>query len=165
MFERFDNPRELFEYKLGVALTMEDDSLAMLTELEAAASSAEVKGLFSHHQEETRQQIANLERAFELLGKEPDRHPCATTKGLMKEGSSLLSKSSQPLQDTVALSAALGTEHHEISAYESLVVTAEAMGETQVCELLKQNLQQEKHTSEELGQAARKYAIPATAAM
>jgi len=163
MFEHFEHPRELFEYQLGAALTMEKDSLAMLRELEMAAQNDEVRSLFSHHQDETEQQIRNLERALELLGRDPDPSPSATTKGLMKEGSSMLTKTSEPLRDTVALSAALGTEHYEISAYESLIVSAEAMGETEVCSLLEQNLEQEKHTSEELTQAARRLATATSA--
>ncbi|MHB1235427.1 MAG: DUF892 family protein, partial [Microbacteriaceae bacterium] len=67
MFEHFDQPQELFEYRLGSALTMEHDSLEMLGELEMAAQAAEIKKMFSHHADETRQQIANLERIFELL--------------------------------------------------------------------------------------------------
>jgi ferritin-like metal-binding protein YciE len=158
MFEHFDHAGDLFEYQLGSALTMEHDSLTMLRELEMAAQSPEVKQLFAHHQEETQQQIDNLERAFQLIGKEPDRSPSATTKGLMKEGAALIGKTDKSLVDNVALSAALGTEHYEISAYESLCIAAEAMGAGEVQNLLQQNLEQEKHTSEELAQAARKVA-------
>ena len=158
MFEHFDHPKDLFEFQLGSALTMEHDSLNMLRELEMAAQSEEVKQLFSHHQEETQQQIQNLEKVFRLLGTEPDDSPSATTKGLMKEGTSMIAKTDKSLVDNVALSAALGTEHYEISAYESLIVAAEAMGAREVCDLLEQNLDQEKHTSEELTQCARRVA-------
>jgi ferritin-like metal-binding protein YciE len=64
MFEHFSTPRDLFEYQLGSALTMEDDSLTMLRELEVAAQGVEVKQQLLHHQQETQQQIANLEQAF-----------------------------------------------------------------------------------------------------
>ena len=36
------------------------------------------------------------------------------------------------------------TEHYEIAAYESLIVTARAMGETHVAKLLSTNLAEEK---------------------
>lgn len=161
MFEHFEQPKELFEYQLGSALTMEHDSLMMLRELEMAAQSEEVKHLFSHHQEETQHQIENLERAFQLLGTEPDKSPSQTTKGLMKEGTSMIAKSDPALRDSVALSAALGTEHYEIAAYESLIVATEAMGNREVQALLQENLEQEKHTSEELKECARKVAMAA----
>jgi len=162
MFEHFEHPRELFEYQLGAALTMEHDSLTMLRELQIAAQSDEVKRLFSHHEGETERQIENLERVFALLGRKPDRSPSATTKGLMKEGASMLAKTSEPLRDNVALAAALGTEHYEISAYESLVLAADAMGEAEVRSLLQENLEQEKHTSKELLLAARQLAAAAS---
>jgi ferritin-like metal-binding protein YciE len=62
------------------------------------------------------------------------------------------------LVDGVVLSAALGTEYYEISAYQTLVTSAEAMGASEVVALLRENLQQEQHTSEELNAAAKKVA-------
>lgn len=163
MFEHFDRPKDLFEYQLGSALTMEHDSLNMLRELETAAQSPEVRQLFSHHQAETEQQIQNLERGFQILGLDVNDSPSPTTKGLAKEGSALIAKTDRSLVDSVALSAALGTEHYEISTYESLIIAAEAMGAGEVRELLQQNLDQETHTSEELNRCARKVAAETTA--
>ncbi|HWU46022.1 MAG TPA: DUF892 family protein [Humibacter sp.] len=159
MFEHFEKPDELFEYRLGMAMTMEHDSLDMLRELEMAARSDEVKYLFSHHAQETQQQIANLEQAFRLLNIEPNDAPSPTSKGLAKEGTSLIRKSDDALHDDVALSAALGTEHFEISTYQTLIVSAEAIGAPEVARLLTENLEQEKHTSEELEQTAKKLAV------
>jgi ferritin-like metal-binding protein YciE len=158
MFEHFEDPKELFEYRLGSALTMEHDSLDMLHELESAAQSDEIKHLFAHHAQETEHQIANLEKCFFTLGVDSNDSPSPTTKGLAKEGTSLIRKTDPALVDGVVLSAALGTEHYEISAYETLVTSAEAMGASEVVALLKENLQQEQHTSEELNVAAKKVA-------
>jgi ferritin-like metal-binding protein YciE len=158
MFEHFTQPQELFEYRLGSALTMEHDSLDMLRELEAAAQSDEIKSMFAHHAEETEHQIANLEKAFSTLGVDVNDSPSPTTKGLAKEGTSLIRKTEPALIDNVVLSAALGTEHYEISAYQTLITSAEAMGATEVVGLLKENLEQEEHTSEELNAAAKKIA-------
>jgi len=150
MFEHFSEPTDLFRYRLGSALTMEHDSLDMLGELEMAAQSQRVKQMFLHHAEETKEQIQNLERIFELLGFEKSDEASPTTKGLAKEGSSLIRKSDPQLIDEVALSAALGTEHYEISAYQTLIASAKAMGQQEVQALLERNLEQEQHTSEEL---------------
>ncbi|HLP23707.1 MAG TPA: ferritin-like domain-containing protein [Microbacteriaceae bacterium] len=140
----------VLSYKLGVALSMEHDSLAMLGELESAASSAEVKHLFSHHADETREQIEHLEQVFERTGLEPKEKPSPTTKGLATEGSSLLEKVDEPFRDAVALSAAGGTEHFEIATYRSLISLSEALGQSAAVELLSSNLEQEEHTSTEL---------------
>lgn len=67
--------------------------------------------------------------------------------------------------DNVALSAALGTEHYEISAYQTLITSAEAMGATEAQSLLEQNLQQEQHTSDELVSAVRRVTLSRGAGM
>jgi ferritin-like metal-binding protein YciE len=158
MFEHFEDAKELFEYRLGSALTMEHDSLDILHDLESSAQSDEIKHLFAHHAQETEHQIANLEKCFSTLGMESNDSPSPTTKGLAKEGTSLIRKTDPALVDGVVLSAALGTEYYEISAYQTLVTSAEAMGASEVVALLRENLQQEQHTSEELNAAAKKVA-------
>lgn len=164
MFERFTSPDELFRFRLGSAMTMEKDSLEMLGELEQAAQSEELKGMFQHHAEETRQQIDNLEKIYQLLGEQPDTSPSPTTKGLAKEGQSLISKSDPAVIDDVVISAALGTEHYEISAYRTLIAAAEAKGAKDVQHLLEQNLEQEVHTSQELEAAGKKFALASAGA-
>ena len=59
-------PEELLRFQLRTAMTMENDSLAALGELAKAARSAEIKKLFRHHADETKDQIANLREVFRL---------------------------------------------------------------------------------------------------
>jgi ferritin-like metal-binding protein YciE len=103
----------------------------------------------------------NLEKCFKALGVDANDSPSPTTKGLAKEGTSLIGKTNDSLKDTVVLAAALGTEHYEISAYETLITSADAMGADEVVQLLKENLAQEQHASEELNAAAKKVAAAA----
>ncbi|MGN6127278.1 MAG: YciE/YciF ferroxidase family protein [Humibacter sp.] len=161
MFEHFNNPRELLEYRIGSAISMEDDSLSMLGELEGAAQSEDIKQMFRHHADETRQQMTNLERVCQELQISPAEEPNATTKGLAREGKSLIHKSDPVLLDSVVLSAALETEHAEIAAYQSLICTADALGLQEVSRLLTENLGQEQHTSEELYNKLRIVAVAA----
>ncbi len=63
----------------------------------------------------------------------------------------------------IARSGAIETEHHEIAVYEVLVTNAEARGAPEVAALLRENLEQEKHTLEEASRspgASRKRATP-----
>lgn len=150
MFEHFDNPRQLLEYRIGSAVSMEQDSLSMLGELEEAAPSEDIKQMFRHHADETRHQMKNLDQVCQELQIPASEEPSPTTKGLSKEGSSLIRKSDRSLLDSVALSAALETEHAEIAAYQSLICMADALGLQQVVALLDENLGQEQHTSKEL---------------
>jgi ferritin-like metal-binding protein YciE len=158
MFERLNNPEELFNYKLGAALKMENTVLEMLDENAEAARDSELEQLFRHHQEETRQHIANLEKVFQAFGWEPDDSPCPAIEGIEKEGKTNLKKADDALADAVLTSGATETEHHEIAVYEGLITHAQAMGKGNVVDLLRQNLEVEEHTLEEVKRAAEKVA-------
>jgi ferritin-like metal-binding protein YciE len=158
MFEKLTTPEEIFSFKLGAALTMEQTNLEMLGDLEEHANRPELKKQFAHHADETREQIRNLERCFELLGEEVDDSPCPAIEGLEKEGKATLKKTDDNLQDAIVLSAAAETEHHEIAVYETLITNAKARGANEVAQLLQQNLEQEQHTLEEVKSAAEKHA-------
>lgn len=145
-----ESPTDLLQYQLRTALTMEDDSLAALGELSAAAKSRDIKKMFAHHADETREQIANLHRVIALLDFRDSTAPSPSTKGISKQAGSLIQRTAPALHDQVVLSCALGNEHYEISAYTGLIVPAGAMGATDVVKLLQANLDQETHTSEEL---------------
>ena len=152
------DPRQLFTYKLGAALTMEQTVLEMLGKLEQKASDQQLKQQFGHHRQETEQQLQNLEQAFQALGQESQPQPCPAIEGIAREGDEMVQKVSPELVDAVILGGAAETEHHEISVYEGLITKAEAMGEEDVVMLLQENLQQEQHTLEEVRKATQQVA-------
>jgi ferritin-like metal-binding protein YciE len=143
-------PPELLHYQLRAARTMEDDSLAALGELAKAAKSAEIKKMFRHHADETKEQIENLHKVFKLLELKDSTAPSPATKGISKQAEGMIGRTSSKLLDQVVLAAALGNEHYEISCYQTLLVPVEAMGASDAAALLQANLDQETHTSEEL---------------
>jgi ferritin-like metal-binding protein YciE len=145
-----ETPTDLLQYQLRTALTMEADSLAALDELAQAAKSADIKKLFRHHAGETKEQIENLHQVFRLLELKDSTAPSPSTKGITKQAESLIGRSGAQLRDQVVLSCALGNEHYEMAVYEGLIVPATAMGAGDVVTLLRANLDQETHTSEEL---------------
>lgn len=145
-----ETPVELLHYQLRTALTMEDHSLAALAELARAAKSSEITKMFKHHADETREQIMNLHEVFKILDLRDTTAPSPSTTGISRQAESLIAKAGDDLRDQVVLSCALGNEHYEISAYEGLIIPLEAMGQTAAVKLLKSNLDQEMHTSEEL---------------
>jgi ferritin-like metal-binding protein YciE len=150
MFERLDTPEELFNFKLGCALSMEHDVLESLQTLEDKAQRNELKQLFRHHQDETRQQISNIEQAFRAMGQEPDDKPAPSAEALEKEAKANIRRTDDRLVDAMILSGAAETEHHEIAVYEGLIAFAEARGAQDVAQLLRQNLEQEQHTLQEV---------------
>lgn len=145
-----ETPEDLLRMQLRTARTMEDDSLAALGELAEAAVSADIKKLFRHHADETKQQIENLREVFRLLEIPESTAASPSTKGISKQAESLISRSAPALRDQVTLSAALGNEHYEMAAYEGLITPLRAMGAADALKLLEENCEQEIHTSEEL---------------
>ena len=147
------DPKQLFAHKLGAALTMEETVLSMLEELEQQANDAELKEQLSHHHDETRQQVANLEQAFSAIGVERKKRPCPAIEGLEVEGKELLKQSAQELYDAVILGGCAEVEHHEIGVYDGLITMAGELGEDDVVALLEENLEQEEHTLKEVEKA------------
>jgi ferritin-like metal-binding protein YciE len=147
---QLDDPRKLFAYKLGTALSSEKKILSMLKKQEQRAQNEQLKQQFRHHREETEGQIRNIEQAFEQLGEKATGRTNPTVEGLAQQADSLFEKSDEAVVDTVLLGGAAETEHLEIALYEDLITQARAMGEEQVVSLLEQNLEQEQHTLDEV---------------
>jgi ferritin-like metal-binding protein YciE len=142
--------KSLFVHQLGEALNMERTVLSMLKSNEEAASTPELKQLFSHHRGETEGQIRNIEQAFSSLGAEPAGHVCHAMDGMKTESRDLVEKTAPQLVDGVLAGGATHVEHYEIATYEGLVTNAEAMGVEDVVALLQENLEQEQHTLREV---------------
>src|ERR1700747_800142 len=85
MFERLNTPEEIFTFKLGSALTMEQKLVEVLGELEEHAKRDQVKRAVREHRQETRQPATNIEQAFKLLGEEVDDSPCPVVEAMAKE--------------------------------------------------------------------------------
>jgi ferritin-like metal-binding protein YciE len=158
MFERLNTPQEAYNYKLGAALKMERTVLEMLEDNEKNAQAEQVAQLFRHHQDETREQISNLEQAFAAFGWDVDDSPCPAIEGIQKEGKANAKKTDDSIVDSVLLTGAAETEHHEIAVYEGLIINARAMGRDDVVGLLEKNLEQEEHTLSEVKDGLHKVA-------
>lgn len=152
---KLETPTDLLRFQLRTTLTMEQDSLDALGELSEAAPSREIKKLFRHHADETREQIENLRKVFQLFEFPESTAGSPSTKGISKQARALIERSVPALRDQVAVSCALGNEHYEISVYQSLVLAADAQGVADAVAFLTSNLDQETHTSEELHNALR----------
>jgi ferritin-like metal-binding protein YciE len=158
VLDKLDTPDDLLTFKLGSALKMENKVLGMLHKLEQEMQRSELKELFSHHADETRGQIENLEQAFSALGATADEKPCLPIDAIDAEATATIKMTQDRLVDAVILSGAAETEHFEIAVYESLIALAESIGKHDVAGLLRENLQQEEHTLDEATQAMQKIA-------
>ena len=152
------SPIQLFTHKLGAALTMEQAVLQMLQKLEQEAKDPELKEQFSHHRDETADQVKNLQQAFSALGKTAETQPCPAIDGLKEAGEQMIGETSNELIDAVLLGAAAETEHHEIAVYDGLITHAEQLGEDDIVALLEENLEQEEHALKEVEKASQREA-------
>jgi ferritin-like metal-binding protein YciE len=159
LFERLNTPEETYNFKLGSALKMERTVLEKILEDSIETAQDErLKQLLRHHQEETQQHIANVERVFGLFGWEVDDSPCPVIEAIHKEAKSNAKITDDSIVDSMVLAGSAETEHHEIAAYEWLILHARAMGREDAAGLLEQNLEQEQHTLREAMQLAKQLA-------
>ena len=152
MSSTMSDPRDLFLHELGDVLYAERTLVKALPKLQEEASDDELRMGFEQHLEETRQHVKNVEQAFETLGEKPTAEKCPGIDGIKKEHDEFVANESpsQDVLDSFLTGAGARTEHYEIAAYEGLVTMAEAMGETDVAQLLSQNLEQERSALEKL---------------
>ncbi len=122
-----------------------------LPKMAEAATSADLKDGFTSHLEETKGHVSRLEQVFESLGATAKGKTCKAMKGLVDEGAEAIDLSApDPVRDACLIGAAQRVEHYEIAAYGTARALAEALGETQVAELLQTTLDEEKAADENL---------------
>jgi ferritin-like metal-binding protein YciE len=111
------------------------------------------------HIVETQGHVRTLRSALHLLGTSEVPEESAALLGLKAEHDSLLELIDEEREDVVDLMHAdviAQSEHHEIAAYESLVSTAQALGEEEVAAMLQEVLEQEEYALELAKKAATK---------
>jgi ferritin-like metal-binding protein YciE len=92
--------------------------------------------------------VAKIEQVFAVFGWEVDDSPCVVIQAIEKEGKANIKKADDGLVDSIIVSGALETEHHEIAVYEYLITGARAMGREDAVSLLQGNLEQEARALE-----------------
>ena len=138
-------PRELFVHELSDAMSAEQQILKMLPELQNEVLNHEVQEALKTHEEETQQQIRNIQEVFRQLGETPEATTCYAVKGLDEEHKALLKEQPSPeILEMANLSGAAKTEHYEMAMYTGLVQLAKDLGENEAAQLLQDNLDQEK---------------------
>src|ERR1700752_679708 len=101
-------------------LHAEGQLLKALPKMAKAANSDLLRLAFEKHLEETREQVARLKEAFELLGVAAKPKPCKGMAGLLDEGNEVIEEGGDKddlSADLAVIAAAQKVEHYEISAY------------------------------------------------
>jgi ferritin-like metal-binding protein YciE len=137
--------RELLKHELGDLLFAERVFLQGTKTLAKEAQDPEVKARLEQHVQETEEHAQRIRQAFEAIGERAKAETCEAAKGLKEEHDSFKSeeKPSKFLLSAFDLGSGLRVEHYEIAAYRSTIALANALGERQCAEILKQNLDEE----------------------
>jgi ferritin-like metal-binding protein YciE len=122
-----------------------------LPKMAKAATSDELREALESHLSETENQVGRLEQVFELLEEKPRAKTCPGMAGIIEEGANALKEDAEPaVLDAMIIAAAQRAEHYEMAAYGTAAAWAEGLGLSEVAELLRDTLDEEKATDEKL---------------
>lgn len=127
-----------------------------LPKMAKAASSQELRAAFQEHLEQTKGQVQRLEQIFEMMDQRARSKPCKGMKGLVEEGSEIISENAEEhLRDLAMIGAAQKVEHYEIAGYGTARTFAQAMGKREAAQLLDETLKEEEQTDKKLTMIAK----------
>ncbi|MGD9867701.1 MAG: ferritin-like domain-containing protein [Hyphomicrobiales bacterium] len=134
----------LFKHFLRDMYYAENKILKTLPGMAKKADSPELRQAIEHHQKETGQQIANLEKVFAMLDLKPSGVTCEAINGILEESKEIMKEAGDPdTCDAGMIAAAQAVEHYEITRYGTMVSWAGTLGLKDAARLLQQNLDQE----------------------
>ncbi|MBB02611.1 MAG: ferritin-like domain-containing protein [Rubinisphaera brasiliensis] len=150
-----DNLANAFYDELRDVFSAEKQLVDALPKMAKKASSPELKEALQSHLEETKQQVARVEAAFEETGKAARAKTCEAMKGLIEEAKEVLEEQADDeTRDALIIACAQKVEHYEIATYGTLCRWAELLGYSQAEKLLKQNIQEEEAADSKLSTVA-----------
>lgn len=157
----------LFVEQMADLLDAEQRLMKALPKMAAAAHNPALRSAFENHLKQTEVHASRLEQLFNLMGIPPTTKTCEAMKGLVAEGSEIISGMGDPhVKDAALIAAAQRVEHYEIAAYGTARTFAQRLGKPdEVARLLQQTLDEEKDTDKKLNVLAEESINPRAAAM
>jgi ferritin-like metal-binding protein YciE len=126
-----------------------------LPKMARAATSDDLRSALEMHLQETQEQVARLERVFELLDEKVRGKHCEGMAGIIEEGKTVMQEDfDETTMDACIIASGQRAEHYEIAAYGTLVAWARAMGHDDAADLLQETLDEEKTADEKLSALA-----------
>lgn len=122
-----------------------------LPKLAKAATDPELRQAFETHLQETQGHVERLEQVFKSLDEKVQGKHCDGIAGIIEEGASVMEEEfDDTTMDACLIAAGQRAEHYEMAAYGTLVAWAQAMGHTEVADILQQTLDEEKAADKKL---------------
>ena len=149
------NTQELFLHELSEIYDAEHRFVEGQQEMAQNATDGKLESVIREHLEQTRLHARNLEEVFDKLGQEPRSETNEVAQGLVSEAQEGIQEAQgDALRDCVIDAAVIKVEHFEMGSYRSLITGARLMGQTEIVDLLEQNLRQEEETAQIAEQSA-----------
>jgi ferritin-like metal-binding protein YciE len=156
---------DLFVEQLQDLYDAEQRLTKALPKMAAAAHNSALKSAFEEHLRQTENHVRRLEQVFKHLGQSAKTKTCEAMKGLVEEGSEVISGSGDPhVKDAALIAAAQRVEHYEIAGYGSARTFAQHLGKHEAARLLQETLNEEAETDKKLTSLAEKTINPKAAA-
>lgn len=150
-----DTLHALYLERLRDLYSAENQIIKALPKLRKKTTHAELGEAFDTHLEQTREQVARLERIFEDLGEKPTGKHCKGMEGLIEEANELLGEDAEPdVLDAGMIASAQHVEHYEMAGYGTARTYAEMLGFEEHAQLLQQTLNEEEETDRLLTELA-----------
>jgi len=157
---------ELFVEQLQDLYDAEQRLTKALPKMAEAAHSPALKSAFEEHLRQTHNHVTRLEQVFKSIGKSAQSKTCAAMKGLVEEGSEVISAKGDPdVKDAALIAAAQRVEHYEIAGYGTVRTFAQRLGKSEAVRLLQETLNEEAETDKKLTGLAERAINPKAAAM
>lgn len=142
---------DLFEATLKDVYYAEAANLKALPKMIKAVKSEQLKSAFTHHLEETKNQVGRLDKVFKIIDVKPQGKKCPVIDGLVKECEDVMVEAEDDdVRDAGVLACAQAVEHYEISRYGTLRSWADCLELKAAVGLLQETLGEEKHADEKL---------------
>jgi ferritin-like metal-binding protein YciE len=140
-----DSPMAIYLDQLQDILSVETQLETAMPELIAMASQPELAELLDNHLIETARHRDRVAEILRRHGSGEGQDPCKAMEGLLEGGSNHLAKTrGSAIRDLLLVAHCSRIETYEIAAYEFTLTMAEHLGLREECEVLRENLGDEK---------------------
>jgi ferritin-like metal-binding protein YciE len=143
---------DVFLHELKDVFSAEKQLTRTLQKMAKLASDEKLTEGFKKHLEQTKEQIARLEKIFQKMEVSTSRvQKCKGMEGIIAEGEETLqAEVDRSIRDVLLISAAQRAEHYEIAAYGTVRTLAEQLGNKDAVKLLQQTLDEEIEMDKQL---------------
>jgi ferritin-like metal-binding protein YciE len=152
---KIDSLRDVFAEQVNDLRSAEEQLVQALPKLAGAASSDELRRAFEEHLAQTRGHLERIDDVISMTGISKSGAVCKGMKGLIEEGSEIVSATGDPMaKDAALIAAAQRVEHYEIAAYGTVATLADHLDLDDAQDVLGQTLDEEEATDKLLTKIA-----------